>query len=554
MPFGHLGEGASSIENSKTGHRVDPSKMKIVRIKRLLDSAAEHDRINGCEKLWRDKTKAKRFLKKLIVMLRSDSSAGVRWRIVEILRSIGSLTGNVIDILRKSLLDEDFYVRLHARNALVDLGLVKHVRLSIEELLAHDSEKVRIDAVSEVLCSHQISKNAQIKLARRLDGESIQAIRRMAARALCNVSDILQESRAILQRALNDEDLPIRVYAAIALQRNRVPSKLVIENLCNGLGIDDLRPIAWCSLYDEFSQRPQSFKRLIANLRGDAVGLSMHEVIARGRLPTIGMKVWNKGGKIVIPAHRDDHETKYPWEDVGVYHSWRSHQLECTTNSSLTSRQICIHGDWFHNIHLIGLCQLACFVESAWNPDHAPVEIEGKEVGYVVESGGTLVRLSGMRAFEFRRTNRIDFVYGPLKDPRMIQLLMFAGLCARPSPEHSQSNCIRAAAKAWGMFCRDVLAILDRFSLSDLAREQWYTTLGWRSIRYRSRHERPYHALHIHLHKLASVLAGEQGEELRISIRTVVNLAVNRIEEAVHNEFYDSLPARLRQVILTFLP
>ncbi|MEK7583698.1 MAG: HEAT repeat domain-containing protein [Patescibacteria group bacterium] len=499
-----------------------------------LTSPNTDERIAALEYLWYSPRVAHPYLPLIATMLVQDSDKAVRWRAAEVLRINRSNSTRSMDSLFRALGDEQYYVRLHARWALRELSEPEHTEAILAQLLRWNSnERVRLDAIRELSSLGTMAHETQRIIEHALQHDEYLDVREKAAAALGASRHEKGSVIQLLMRFLADPALPVRVAAACSLAAKDFVNEKVVSTLLSALDDPCRAAQAWSMLIRCCDLEPSLVESMIKSLHPDDLHRFKYETLARGILPTVGMKIWHKEMPIEIPSRSGPPaDGSYPWiwEDLGVFHSWKGHGM----SRQRTGYQVCVHGDWFPDIHLIPIVQMICFHKGAEAAIvQSPMHLEGCNIGFLAQGGGTIERLDGMREFADKRPNeRIDFAHGFIKDLRTTQLLMFAGL-SRYVPPSVRFSATTRAAEAWDSFVSSVRMTFARYSLRKLTGTSWYGLRGRRSVRYGYRHERPFTHIAQSLEQLASTLHHPRGSTLRDEITSLVEKTTSELETLI---------------------
>lgn len=519
---------------------------EITSLVRALGDPDASVRQVAAEKLWHLGEGAKPAAPALIEALEEDADSGVRWRAAEALRSILlSRTADVI-ALRKALRDDSYYVRVHALHAFQDFVSEKEVVAAlIEALRRGQNPQIKVHAAKELGKLGQEAEEAVPFLCNVLKSETDVELRSQTVAVLRKIGRSTPKAVTVLTSCLRDRNRSVRGQAGLLLVKWDHMSSEALNALRDGLATSECWADIWSSFYGNVARQPHRWESFLFTLPSAVKRRLLSEAIGRGILPTIGMKAWNKKGPVEIPSRPDPGQRGFIWDDLGVCHSWESHLRHTEHCSTETERQVCIYADWFPGIHLIAVSQ---FVLGEFGIESAPARIEGKEVGFIIQSGGTISYLEGMRPIHSNRlTDRIDFVAGFRKNIQAVQYLMFAGLSANFSERYSRSESV--SASIWKEFQSECRIILTSFDLGELAENEWYLKAGWRSIRYQIRHERPHRELLPGLQAFIRVLRSRHGVALKRRIGRLTGEAVATLHKALWEEGTERIQPLLLRIL-----
>ncbi|GEM_PF-1399438 len=449
-----------------------------------------------------------------------DPVGFVRYRAAESLGKIGFPAEEAVPALITTLQDRDEKIRVTAAESLGKINPRRDdVVSALINLLNDESKKVRLAAIVALSQAGPIAKKAVIPLMDLLEVED-PYLRIESAKALTRIYP------AILQ-LLTEAEI-IKTSGAIKSFHQLVALLSLTDQLYGQKAIEVL----------ELIEETDRNSVIITKESG------ISEIIARGVLPTIGMKKWPAGVKIEFPIKPD-----VTPEDKGVYHNWESHELSDELEEINKVSQVSIHSDWFKGIHLISATQLTLFPPMDRDPTKAPASIDEKEVGFIVGSGGVVEKMEGMRLITYyAKTDRIDFLWG--KDLRMIQLLMFAGISTQIQAENRIPQEI-VGAKVWERFQEGMKAILTSHGLREFIEQEWFYEegQGWKS-RYSTRYERFYSEIRPGIVQLFNVIRSPAGEKLRQEVKELVEPLLDELEQVIWSEGLKQLPDVLLRSIL----
>lgn len=494
------------------------------------------------EACWRNRESSAQVIDCLISWLLHDA-ADVRWRAAIALGDIGEGARRAVPVLITRLVDNNYYVRLHSFRA---LGRIQPcyapLDVLVETVANHSNPLIRWSAAE--FLSELGDPSAAAVLACSLRNDADSDVRREAAAFLGSVGIGASNSGFILNaldEALRDNDATVRVEAATRLTDAQTDSTKALTALVEALTDETVRITAWSALMHAIRKNSKSTK-VLTGIPACVVDELLPEALAQGVLQTVGIKAWNQGPRVTIPAHMAPGDRKPPWEDLGVYQSWLTCCRTVEGGSQVTSKQICIHSDVLDGLHLVAISQLILHSERTPEAASAPAEIEGKPVGFMIHGGGVLRDLRGMRRLCAPvRATRVDFLAGYEKNVRAIQLLVSSRLRAvGDSPSHQVRN-----ESHWRHFERRMRRILERHGLAHLATQEWFEAVGWRSLRYGRRYEASYDAVRMGLSDLFSVLNSKKAPALIQAVAQLTDLVLRDFEAHVVTEGRCLLPLPL---------
>lgn len=443
----------------------------------------------------------------VIKALLHDQDPSVRWRAAEVLLATKEYTSAVKSALKTALHDERYYVRWHARIALRQIISSDELETTLLATTQSEIAAVRRDAIAELSLITYKSDLSLASLTHFLNQDSDAEVRLSAGLGLQKYPHLGPAQFDALNKALNDRETSVRLHAALNLIRFCVVPKRLVPILLDGLQSRLLAAHAVAGIL-EISRDPRTRRQWLASsvtIPHQLIG----EVLARGVLPTIGLKKWHKSMPIEIPTKGGPQHESFPyaWEDEGVFHCWLSHSIWASANYPVTNHQVCFFSDWFPKIHLIALGQLISFDENQKCLSFGLAKIEGREIGYIAQGGGIITELSGMRPLPTdRTTNRIDFLHGFKKDARALQFLVFAGQSAQKSAD-ARTRLETKAANIWIEFCEYCQTLFRKAGLDELFLTDWSRAKPIPSMRYGLRFDREYDEIQFYVARLAEHLA-----------------------------------------------
>jgi HEAT repeat protein len=535
----------------------DMEKKESLDIIYVLQNSDTEMRIQTIEELRKNPFEAD-IIAVLSRLLLEDASRSVRWRIAELFRQNGSKAKPLLSALIKASVDEDHWVRWHAIKAIREITTISERVLALTNTLSLDENpSIRSFSANELGRIGSKAKEAESSLIDALLNDKEASVRSYAAKALGQIGSDSQslisglvhtletdnieiQAQAIeslgrvglskptlissLIRKMESQDLNIRILGAIALAKIGVGTKNVVLVLIEALEDQRLYLKAWNALLQILKEGQNRWTVLLKSICPKLLNQIIPESIAQGVLPSIGLKVWDWKAQIHFPE-------KYPpytWSDKGVHHSWETHKYNRTQCSYDTINQVCIHSDWFPNIHLIAVAQLILFRIPDWSLEEAPATIEGEQVGFILQSGGKVIELDGMRhLIEPYKTDRIDFLFS--QDLRMIQYLMFAGISAQIPPGERRAQEIKGS-EIWSVFTSRMKRILLTYELEDVSDTEWFCEEGWQTSRYGLRYERRYIDIQECIRKLFFLVRSDYGKKLKRQVAELVTPLLNELE------------------------
>ena len=439
-----------------------------------------------------------------------DPAGKVRWRAAAALREIGTDDPTVLTALVNALNDDQHWVEWHVTETLKTL-FTKDVLLQrlLAELQCNQSANTRAQCANKIgelrfvdrtvssVLTQVISNDKSIQV--RLEAiktlgevgsgtseEFKQLIKRLedddtsvchqAAISLAKLSKHFPEGCLPLIQRLNDPDLTIKIYAAIAVSRLPLYEKECLSILIDALIHHCFDTFIWDAIIEIAKRSHGSMLELRLDLPRQVLRKIILESIAKGVLPTIGIKIWEPGVPIVFPSRIHP----YPWKDIGVYHCYSSHQNKLDIQPVFSRKQVCLHSDWFPYVHLISIADLILNQNNPNNFKSSFAIIEGNKSGPDYPEWwppSTLGR--NARSCGPFKTNRIDFL--DVFDIGMVQYLTYAGLSAQiPIDQRNLQEGL--AALKWNEFIESFSQMLSKYGLHSLAENQWFTDEGWRSL------------------------------------------------------------------------
>ena len=512
----------------------------------------------------------------------NDEAGKVRWRAAAAIRDHAQDARDAIPSLIQCLGDAQQWVRWHAFDALkAMLPLEELVSQFCHKLEHTTTEALRCQLAERLVQVHAEKYTSVHELVHIYSTEKNPAVKQSLAHILGNLPKYHEAVTTVLCKGAYDTDARVAAISVTALGKlasHQGYLSLPLQSMLYDVLIHTNKTIACAAavalanhkqlnyrslalLIDALHDRNEcvpAWRAILAATSSNRIMPEMQKqlqkipsavyqrVIAEdaacGILPTIGMKLWKKLLPLEIPSTIQP----YPFEDAGVFHSWISHQP--TMNAAETTAQViqvCIYSDWFPDVHLITLAQYERFQPRAWNGMGPPFIIEGVGIGPMIQSGGNIKELQGMRLLPKQKTDRIDMLF--CRDLRMHQYLMAAGQAANmPKEQHTAYDAI--AATAWEHFRSAMRQALTDGGLQQLADEQWYDREAWWSLHYKARYERPYAPLQPAILAFFDALQNNTSA-MRERIRAAANVAVDKLESLLVTERLKNYPPYLRETL-----
>lgn len=362
----------------------------------------------------------------------------VRWRLVELIRDSGERSSQILialllgassthhwvqwhslDMLRNSYTFSDILAvatspRVHEHRGLLSSALQELCRCHpidgslsvIEQALTSSPDPILQANVIDGLRRTGVAALYVEALLRVLDGAH-PAVRARAAQALGECGAHVPVLSPALSRHMdNDNDAVVRMWSARALISLGHVSTEAVESLLPFLTEREHGLTAWNSLVNAISQN-DDFTHLLTGCDPADLSWLIAEDLAQGVLPTIGIKYWTEWMPISLPTRLGKNRAT----DRGIYHSWESHSHQVEGRQEKLLTQVCLHADWFLGIHLIWVADYILSATAAWDLRQSPASIEGREVGFLLQGGGNLWELPGMRKLgTAAKADRIDFL------------------------------------------------------------------------------------------------------------------------------------------------
>jgi HEAT repeat protein len=516
----------------------------------LLEAAVEDDpwvRWHARRAL-EDILAATRDCREVIGVLGSRRPSSVRARAATLLGSFVNASPDALTALHVCLTDGEAQIRSAAA---VSIGRLRDpspvIVSSIELLLSDPDPGVRTAALKALTNFHLPSRNTTQHLL-QLVRHDVSQNRERASAALRLISPDADFTKANLAVALSDGEEAVRRSGAISLAHLGMDSPAVLSTLALALYRNPADMASWWALLNPNLAFGRRCRQTLTNLPPSVFMRALSEAIAQGTLPTIGLRTWPPGFRIRFPSREggDTNEpAEYPWKEHGVFHSWES--LDAAGVSATAIRQACVHTDWFPDVHLIAIAQFLLNWIHLRQLALQPIMIEGQAVGFILQGGGNLSAIDGMRTFSgVSSRRRIDWFHA--WDLAVVQYFAFAGSCAYHVLPELRTVEERAAAAIWTEFRDGIRTILGEGSLADLFSMQWYIEEGWASSRYGLRHERPYDSIYRGLDALFAELDSVRGPSLTADATYLVGSLRLQMEAVRWKAGFVSMPEAVRQV------
>lgn len=503
----------------------------------------------------------------LQIALQEASSYAVRWRAIEAIRDIDAGVRSCLREIINALGDDNYWVRWHAQQALktIDDSSIakillkaihrKHGRLrsectlllghfdppvsvarSLRRMLESDPDEVVRSAAATTLIKIAPQKSVQA-FANALTDSDLN-VKRNAITGLGMASQLSSRLLKALEALLVEPEQDLRANAAIVLAKHQYATIAVLATLVETLEQQPWNTSVLDALIIHLRKNPRALSCSLPRLTSSSTKKALWEAVAQGVLPTIGVKTWHQL-QIEFPS-RD-----YPWIDKGVFHSWRNHNVLDSEKPPYKANLVCINSDWFSRVHLIAVASLIMAPPEYLKMIEVPPAIEGESVGFILQSGGTLHQLAGMRQLvDWKKTNRIDFVFGD--DLRTIQYLVFSGISAQ-IPTANRTVQETRGAEVWSVFCSGISRVLKENHLTDLIAQEWFVDVGWSSSRYRVRFERSYIDIEPYLVALVQVINSRP--RLKSEVSSFVMKLLDELESVLWAEGIKKFPSPALDVL-----
>jgi hypothetical protein len=494
----------------------------------------------------------------------------VRWRLAELLRQSGARSPQALTAILHGSSSKDHWVQWHSLDVLRTSYNVTDLLALLTSIPVQQDSKLQLVLFQELcrchppdlilsvieesfrLDSDQHFKTIVVNGLRRRGVASIYVdpilhaldsshlmLRASAAQTLGYTSPTPAVIQGLEQRVENDVPL-VAMWAATSLIRLGHASAASVKLLLPYLTGGSHGLIAWNAITMAI-QQDETYADILSTHNRERLFALMVEAIAQGVLPTIGIKHWTAAVPVAFPARNSSNRST----DIGVYHSWESHARRRYQDHHHSMIQVCLHADWFPGIHLIWVADYILRSGDLWDFRKSPASIDRREVGFLLQGGGNLGELDGMRTLRTpKKSERIDFLLAT--NSRIIQYLVFAGLCAynrftEPTPSDS------SAARIWATFASAMRDILFKFDLEELAAEEWFLSTAWHSSHYLARYERSYAHIRPGLIRLGEAITSSD-TGLRESVDHLVATSVIKIESALWFQGLGKYPDRLLRI------
>ena len=483
----------------------------------------------------------------LIISLSPDSRPAVRAFVLRALSRHSDLTLHSLRrIIARGLCDPYPEVCEAATELLVSCSdSSSSVMAALRRCLQSRSASVRTKAVRALEAPSFQYRSVAGDLRRALRDPEPN-VRRAALEVLTRGQGSPSERKHLLARGLHDSEVAVREAAAVGLCKLGISSRNLMRRLVNDLnqGNDSLR--VWRCII-ELTRRMGGSEMLLGKVPPSILYRCVTEDVAEGVLPTIGLRLWPRKARIRFPNKEGGdlppRGIGYPWVNAGVRHSWEGHAEPFQRRLHAIVIQACFPTEPFPHIHLISASQFMLVLPTWLDAEVAPVHIEGRPVAFVIQGGGNITVLPGMKCFAPVDTNaRTDFLHA--SNLCWVQYATYAASSER-LPASVRSPLEALAANLWLKYVERIIELLVDFSLGRFVEEEWFDNTGWESSRYGLRWERRYDELRPGIVQLFRTIRSSQGGRLRRVNQEITGELINNIEVAIWTSRLSTYPDSL---------
>lgn len=411
------------------------------------------------------------------------------------------------------------------------------VRLGLRLCLEDAQPAVRVRAVRAI---GRVGGRGALTLIQSAFADQAPVVRAAVCEALADAEDAGRVRRQWLRHAMGDSRLDVRLASARVLMRLGLIDDDVIAVLVSAVAQPSPSLEAWQALLALDAPHDGASLEAAAALHPSILARLVAEDVAAGTLPTIGLRLWPENARIRYPnkegGDRPPLALGYPWVNVGVFHNWENHVAPLHSEIPGVTKQICLAASPYPHAHLVAAVELARYRPRRFDGKSAPVHIEGRPVGSILE--GTI----GAAPDRAGRP-RTDFVFGV--DLRFCQYATFAALCGSLQP--GADSWRQRAARQWQAFVGRVSEVLDSYRLAELSRVQWFSPVGWQSSRYGIRNERPYEEIREGVAEFMGALRSPRGKPLARELLRAADDLARPLEQNLWREKLSAYSPDLRR-------
>jgi HEAT repeat protein len=378
-------------------------------------------------------------------------------------------------------------------------------------------------------------------------GDPDPAVRAAVCEELSHAKGSVRGKRQWLRAGLSDPALPVRLRAALALHRLEVEDAAVVAALASTLWQAEPPLEGWRALLTLTSRHEDRVIAAVSALPSSVLRYLIAEDVAAGTLPTVGLRLWHSKARIRFP-NKEGGDLRsvglgYPWVNAGVHHSWESHKPPLRSRIHGVVKQVSLAVEPFPYAHLIAAVELSRYLPSGLDGRTAPVHIEGRPVGSIIEGGNVsgLLDPAGIPRGAFGR-GRLDFLFAI--DLQLCQYGSFGAICERSHPGHQQPA-ERSGARAWQRLVERLSQVLADFGLREFVEGDWFDPSGWESSRYGRRHERHYEDIREGVAQLLAKLRSPDGRRLRGIMIDAAGEFTGEVEAALWSARLSDYPPQL---------
>ena len=416
-------------------------------------------------------------------------------------------------------------------------GIAEHdsqARLGLELCLQDLWPELRESAVRAIggLARHDAASRVHLESTL---GDPDPAVRAAVCEELHKAKGSIHGKQQWLRVGLSDPVLSVRLKAALALHRLDIADAAVVAALASTLWQEAPPLEGWRALVTLANRFEDRVVAAVSALPSSLLRYLVAEDVAAGTLPTVGLRLWHSKARIRFP-NKEGGDLRsvglgYPWVNAGVHHSWESHKPPLHTRIHGIVKQISLAVEPFPYAHLIAAVEFSRFLPARLDGWTAPVHIEGRPVGSIIEGGNVseLLDPAGIAAGVFGR-GRSDFLFAI--DLQLCQYGGFGATCAR-AHHQVQQPAQKIGIRAWRQFVERLSQVLADLGLREFVEGEWFDSIGWESSRYGRRHERQYDEIREGITQLFAKLRSHDGPRLRGTMNNVAKEFAREVEAAL---------------------
>lgn len=363
-------------------------------------------------------------------------------------------------------------------------------------------------------------------------GDPDPLVRAAACEELADSKGTARAKRRWLGAGLSDPTPLVRLKAAISLHKLKTADAEVVTALTSTLQQERPPLEGWRALLTLSNRYERQIVSAISALPLSRLNYLVGEDVAAGTMPTIGLRLWHSKARIRFP-NKEGGDLRaiglgYPWVNAGVHHSWESHSAPLQSRIKKVVKQVSIAVKPFAHAHFIAAVEFCRFIPADLDGSIAPVQIEGRPVGSIIQGGSVseLLNPQGFAATSGR--DRLDFLFA--NDLSFCQYAAFAATAARVQPFDAAHT---GAFGAWRRLVERLSQALVDAGLREFVDQEWFDQKGWQSSRYGLRHERHYQEIRRPLTDLFTALRSSAGQRLRRVMGEFAHHFISEVETLI---------------------